>query len=93
MASDGSSRPEESWASVSDLSEYAYCPRAFYYRHHPPEAPPPPEVVARQRSGTRYHQRQLAVEAITERHRDLWVLLALGAATVLAAVALWWLWT
>jgi CRISPR/Cas system-associated exonuclease Cas4 (RecB family) len=78
---------------VSDLSEYAYCPRAFWYRHHPPDVPPLAEEVRRQRSGTRYHQRQLAVELAVERHRGLWVILALAAATVLAAAALWWLWT
>lgn len=27
------------WLSVSDLAEYAYCPRAQWYRHHPPDGP------------------------------------------------------
>ena len=91
--SDQNAREPARWASVSDLSEYAYCPRAFYYRHHPPEVPPEPETVARQRSGTRYHQRQLSVELVSERYRSWWAIVALAAAASLAAVALWWFWT
>lgn len=93
MPSAHSAGRDEQWASVSDLSEYAYCPRAFYYRHHPPDGPPPPDSIARQRSGTRFHQRQLAIELATERHSGWWAMIALGAAAVIAVVALWWLWT
>lgn len=44
------------WATVSDLSEYAYCPRALYYRRHPDDAQLAPGSALRSARGTRFHE-------------------------------------
>ncbi|MGA7923728.1 MAG: hypothetical protein WCA77_07115 [Thermoplasmata archaeon] len=77
---------------MSDLSEYAYCPRAFWYRHHPPSVPPSAETERSRARGTQFHQRRLAADERAERWGDRWLLVALAAAGIVAAVALvvWW---
>jgi hypothetical protein len=77
------------WASVSDLAEYAYCPRALWYRHHPPAGGPAPDSALDRSRGEQFHARRLsAVATRAEPARWPWALLALGAILVLVALAL-----
>jgi hypothetical protein len=81
--------PEESWASASDLADYAYCPRSHWYRHHPPAEGPSSFSQRSARGGIRYHERVLTAERHrAERGGTYWAVLLLGLAlTVLGA---WW---
>ena len=80
-----------SWASASDLAEYAYCPRAWYYRGHPPPAGPSSDSRRRSEAGTRYHRSTLATEEFRERHTGAYAA-ALLVALALVLGGLWWLW-
>ncbi|HEV2166581.1 MAG TPA: hypothetical protein VGS23_06385 [Thermoplasmata archaeon] len=71
------------WASVSDLSEYAFCPRAQWYRHHPPEAPADEAAVRSARLGEVYHHRALSRVRHREERTAPLALLALAAATLI----------
>ena len=76
------------WVTVSDLAEYAYCPRAFWYgRHPPPQGPTPASTVARSR-GELTHERELASRSRWERRGGAaWWLLGLGILLCLLAWA------
>lgn len=83
--------PPAHWASVSDLAEYAYCPRAWYYRAHPP---PEGRTSASDRAssaGERYHRAELSRVEFDESHGAGYGALVL-VALVLIAGALWWIW-
>jgi CRISPR/Cas system-associated exonuclease Cas4 (RecB family) len=80
---------EPSWASASDLEEYAYCPRAHYYRHHPPPGGPAPESVRRADDGRRYHDRVLSAEARREAHGTGYLLAILLGLLLAAGGAAW----
>lgn len=81
--------PAREWASASDLSEYAYCPRAWYYRKSVPDAP----VDARSRqasaAGERYHRATLAGEERRETYGAAYVAALLVAALLVAGGVLW----
>jgi CRISPR/Cas system-associated exonuclease Cas4 (RecB family) len=79
--------------SVSDLSEYAYCPRAFWYRHHPPSDLPTRATERFRAAGTQFHQRRLTADERFETWSDRWLVIALTVAGIVAAVALWLWWT
>jgi hypothetical protein len=66
------------WISVSDLAEYAYCPRAYWYRHHPPRERPAPEAVDASRRGEAFHQRTLTG---VRRREEIGPLVGIGAVT------------
>jgi CRISPR/Cas system-associated exonuclease Cas4 (RecB family) len=75
---------EPRWASASDLSEYAYCPRALYYRRRYPDAPETPPEHA----GRAYHHRLLGAERRRAEHGGLyWAGLLLGVAIAAMGVA------
>ena len=77
------------WVSVSDLAEYAYCPRALWYRHNPPAEGAAPQSVRSREEGTRFHRRILRARNRRERWAAAaWALLALGAALLATVVAL-----
>jgi CRISPR/Cas system-associated exonuclease Cas4 (RecB family) len=85
-------RPGSDWVSVSDLSEYAYCPRAFWYRHHPPTRPPTPATERSRAAGTRFHQRRLTADERSERWGAKGITAVLIVAAAIAALALWLWW-
>ena len=67
------------WVSVSEVAEYAYCPRAWWYRSHPP-GEVDPESRREAATGVDFHDRRLgAVE-----RRDRWSGALAVAALVLA---------
>lgn len=58
--------------TVSDLAEFAYCPRAHWYRGHPPpEGPARASVEARAR-GERFHARVLTTRYRREHWSPFW---------------------
>ncbi|HEV2519810.1 MAG TPA: hypothetical protein VGX00_04220 [Thermoplasmata archaeon] len=76
------------WVSVSDLSEYAFCPRARWYRHHPP---PEGRAAASVRSAVRgqeYHRRALAGVRQADEGGSTFALLALAGAALLVVALL-----
>ena len=81
-------RGPDDWVAVSDLAEYAFCPRAHWYRTHAPPEVRDRRVARRSREGERYHARHLAAE---RRHAEFgavyWGALLGGAALVLGALA------
>jgi CRISPR/Cas system-associated exonuclease Cas4 (RecB family) len=77
------SEESRSWVSVSDLAEYAYCPRAYWYRHHPPEAPADRSAERSSRRGETYHRRALSGVRRTEEHG-----VAIGLAAIAVAILL-----
>jgi len=80
----------EEWASASDLSEYAYCPRAWYYRKNPPSTPVSPSARRAAEAGERYHRSTLAAEQRRESFGTGYAV-ALLAAVVLILGGLAWL--
>ena len=72
-----SSSGRPAWVSVSDLAEYAYCPRAQWYRGHPPVEPPSPSSVRSAHRGTAYHQEHLSAVARLEARGPGWGIAAL----------------
>jgi hypothetical protein len=47
------------WASVRDLSEWAYCPRAHWYERRGPPVEEPRRERARREAGRAFHDREL----------------------------------
>jgi hypothetical protein len=84
-----SDRP--SWVSVSDLAEYAYCPRAQWYRAHPPDAPPSRAAVRSAERGAVYHDRRLSAVRGREARGPGWGIgaLALGLLLIVGLAILW----
>ena len=84
--------PAARWVTVSELAEYAYCPRAWWYRDHPP---PEGRTGASLRSADRgraRHEKVLGAVAARDR-RAGWYVAALGAAlVVLAGGVAAWIW-
>lgn len=80
-------RPDATgWVSVSDLAEYAYCPRALWYRYHPPPKGPTPSSEARRARGQVRHTRELTSRVRWERRASTaWWLLGVGALLCLLA--------
>ncbi|MCI4357549.1 MAG: PD-(D/E)XK nuclease family protein [Thermoplasmata archaeon] len=76
------------WLSVSDLAEYAYCPRAYWYRHHPPREPPDPGSVRSSQVGEAYHRHALRGIRHREDRGAAVGLLAVAGAAVLALLLL-----
>ncbi len=74
-------RREAPWLSASDLSEYTFCPRAYYYRHHPPASGPTLASEREARLGERRHQR--ALNSVRHRETRAWVWLGLLAFSLL----------
>ena len=79
------------WVSVSDLAEYAYCPRAQWYRGHPPREAPAPSAVRSSERGEAYHQRSLSAVAEREARGAGWGIAALllGLLVVAALLLVW----
>jgi CRISPR/Cas system-associated exonuclease Cas4 (RecB family) len=75
------------WTSVSDLAEYAYCPRALYYRYHPPPEGPEPSEEESAHRGERYHRR--TARAVRWRDRALPAAVGLIAAGTLLLLLLY----
>ncbi len=80
------------WASASDLTEYTYCPRAYWYRTHEPPGDIPQGSLRRAEAGTRYHTRELRSERARESNAGFCVLV-IGIGLVLLAVAGVWVWS
>jgi CRISPR/Cas system-associated exonuclease Cas4 (RecB family) len=70
---------------VSDLAEYAYCPRAQWYRTHPPRTPPSPTAVRSAARGLAYHEQRLAAVADREARGPGWGIAALILGLLLVA--------
>ncbi len=81
--------PGDDWASASDLSEYAYCPRAWYYRKHPPNAAIPAGARRASDAGVRYHRSTLAAEERRERHVAAYVAAAVVALLLVLGGLVW----
>jgi len=79
------------WVSVSDLAEYAYCPRAQWYRGHPTDEPPAPSAVRSAQRGEAYHERSLSAVARREERGAGWGIAALllGLLVVAVIVLVW----
>ena len=76
------------WLTVRDVSEYAYCPRAFWYRRHPPSRGPTRASVAASAEGIVVHERHFRAVERRDRHgRALWWIVLGSAGLVLACVA------
>ncbi len=84
----GASPPHTAgWVSVSDLAEYAYCPRAFWYRRHPPPLGPTRASIEARSRGSLVHERELTSRLRWEgRGGWVWWLLGLG---ILLCVLAW----
>jgi hypothetical protein len=76
------------WVTVSELSEYAFCPRAHYYRAHPPVGGEAPESARDRARGVVHHARELSGERRIERAGPALVALGLLGLALLAAAAL-----
>ncbi len=77
-----------SWASASDLADYAYCPRAHWYHDHPPERGPNRAARQRTEDGQRYHARELAGERRRAEHGGAyWAALVVGVLLLIGALA------
>jgi hypothetical protein len=73
--------------SVTELSEYAFCPRAHYYRMHPDGTPPAPGSRAQELGGVEYHRRTLGRErAWSEASPWPWIAALLVGLAVLGVV-------
>jgi hypothetical protein len=77
-----------SWASASDLADYAFCPRAHWYHDHPPAEGPTSSQLARAAAGTRFHASVLSAERRHAEHGGAyWVGLLVGALLLLGGLA------
>ncbi|MFZ0891039.1 MAG: hypothetical protein WB778_08970 [Thermoplasmata archaeon] len=79
------------WVTVSDLSEYAFCPRAHWYRAHPPPEGRTHRATRSAARGTRYHERVIGAE-VRRQDRLGWYLAGIGAAALCVAGGIGWLW-
>jgi CRISPR/Cas system-associated exonuclease Cas4 (RecB family) len=79
---------QRSWASASDLADYAFCPRAHWYHDHPPPEGPTSAHRARSAAGVRFHTVALTAE---RRHATYggayWVGLLVGVLLLLGGLA------
>jgi len=83
---------EVPWVSVSDLAEYAFCPRAHWYRGHPTGAAPEPAADRRAEAGTAYHRRELSRVRARESRGAGWAIAAAAIGILLlAAILLGWI--
>jgi CRISPR/Cas system-associated exonuclease Cas4 (RecB family) len=71
------------WCSASDLSEYAYCPRAHWYRHHGSPAGIDAHSRRSQELGISYHERSLSALEEREGHVGRWVAIVVLAVAML----------
>ena len=79
-----------SWASASDLADYAFCPRSHFYHEHPPAEGP--SAVSRERAlaGRRFHERTLTAERRRADHPGAyWAALAVGIVLLIGGA--WWI--
>jgi hypothetical protein len=82
MARDGS------WATASELADYAFCPRSHFYREHPPARGPTTASQVRSDAGRRFHERSLSGERRRAEHGGAyWAGLVLGVLLLLGGAA------
>ncbi|MFZ1023918.1 MAG: hypothetical protein WAN87_07270 [Thermoplasmata archaeon] len=80
-----------SWVTVSDLAEYAFCPRALWYREHPPSMGRTRRATRSAVRGTRYHKRAIGAEVRRERRLG-WYITGIVAAALCVVGGIGWLW-
>jgi hypothetical protein len=79
---------ERSWATASDLADYAFCPRSHWYHDHPPTDGPTRSSQLRAGAGVRFHDRALSAERRRSEHgAAYWAGLLLGVVLVLGGAA------
>jgi CRISPR/Cas system-associated exonuclease Cas4 (RecB family) len=76
---------------VSDLAEYAFCPRALWYRTHPPAEGRSARATRSAARGTRFHARALNAEVRRDRRLGWYVGGIVGAALCMVG-GIAWLW-
>ena len=77
--------------SVSDVAEYAYCPRALYYRLNPPPEGPDPARERDSRRGVEFHARSLRRVEARAAHVRTWAVLLAVSVVGLGLLAVGWL--
>ena len=92
MAPDAADPAYREWASATDVSEYAYCPRAWYYRTHSDPSERTEESQRSSAAGQSFHAEMLEREWRREHGLGRYLaLLLVGALVVLGGLA-WIFW-
>jgi CRISPR/Cas system-associated exonuclease Cas4 (RecB family) len=76
--------------AVSELAEYAYCPRAWYYRDHPLPEGPDPRAIRSRRAGVRFHERSLRGVRRRAEYGAIWFLALTAGLLGLVGLAAGW---